>query len=301
MSDEPTSESDAEGSPPALDPAPDLRPLYHSDAVEQAEHALFDAIARSTLDAIFATPIDGMHINFSGSVPFAQEHLESWVETLGAIATPDRLDPSLADRFVLGRLNLDADLVDHLVGADVRFFSQEEFLSLVLFGEEATIRNLIDAASNPHPGLELVEQLEMNFQVECDAGEESESLGASESDEQGRLPRSVPFQTTAPTCGADGRSTWTHISDEPGDEPFDDATDLKVESELKKLGYSVAKHVPLARRQSSLELGVQHLGLTKVVNHLRWLIYFQRKNPQQRQAVANWRYDLDWLQSRHGP
>jgi hypothetical protein len=283
-------------SAPPPEPSPDIRPLYHSDAVRQAELALFNATARSTLNAVFATPIEGRHISFTGSVPFAQEHLEQWVETLGAFATPDRLDDTIADWFVLGRVNFENSYLESIVACDIRVFSQEEFLSLLLFGEAATARNRIDAADNPHPGLEWFEGLEQTFDDDMKALLDSLAPGEGELTEPGQ-PLAPPL---TPALDPDDPPNWSIIPEETSNESYDGAVHLKVESELRRLGYSVAKRVPLARRHYCLDLCVQRLGLTKVVNHLRWLIYFQRKNPQQQQAVANWRYDLEWLRSRHG-
>jgi hypothetical protein len=296
MSNDPATD---ESTPPP-DPSPDLRSLYHTDAVRNAEDALFLAIVRSTRDAIISTPIEGKHICFIGDVPFAQEHLEQWVEKLGAIVIPDRLDQSLAEWIVIGRENIDAALIDELAKPGIRFLSQEDFLSLILFGEQATARNQDLAATYSHFGLEIARLFESNYLDEIERNEEPHASGPDVPTGGVRLPRPVPFSTQTASIGPDGRLTWPVTLVEPENQAPEPIDGLNVESELMKLGYSVARHVPLSQRQQRLDLGVQRLGLPRVVNHLSWLIRTRSNRPHLEQAVANWRDDLEWLHSRYG-
>jgi hypothetical protein len=80
----------------------------------------------------------------------------------------------------------------------------------------------------------------------------------------------------------------------------DDDLNLRPESDLKQLGYSVAKGVSVSQRQKVLDDAVRQLTLKQVADHLAWSIRFYRKNPKFHDAVLNWEQDFDWLRSRYG-
>ena len=103
----------------------------------------------------------------------------------------------------------------------------------------------------------------------------------------------------APGPGStDGDSRWpTTTSDSSGKSATGDAPNLNVESDLKKLGYSVARDVSVYKRRKVLEYAVRNLGLKKVADHLAFLIRYFQNNPGKHDAVGNWRDDLAWLQS----
>lgn len=79
----------------------------------------------------------------------------------------------------------------------------------------------------------------------------------------------------------------------------DENLNLQPESDLKKLGYSVAKGISVSRRQKVLDSAVRDLGLKRVADHLAWSIRFYRKNPKFHDAVLNWEQDFKWLRSRY--
>lgn len=92
---------------------------------------------------------------------------------------------------------------------------------------------------------------------------------------------------------------WPVVSGEPSRQSAStESPALNVESDLKKLGYSVARDVSIHERRKVLEYAVRNLGLKKVANHLAFLIRYFQTNPGKHDAVGNWRDDLAWLQSR---
>ena len=77
------------------------------------------------------------------------------------------------------------------------------------------------------------------------------------------------------------------------------AADVKqVASELKSLGYSVAKGVHINQRRICLQAGVENLGLARIVNYIARLIHVHVMNPFFQHAVSNWEQDLSWLKKR---
>jgi hypothetical protein len=245
--------------------------------------------------------VEGEHLFFTGSGPFPQEQLEEWVEKLGAFARPDTIDLGKFDWIVIGREGYDVEtLLDSFNWPYVRYFSQEGFLRLLLFGEESRGDAFTGQVSAPHPGLELVGfcdpfEGERYLDEVIDPSEEGiEPASACESHPPPEQPPVEPTDQPAESV------IWPVISGDTGDEPFDDTGELQLESDLAKLGYSVAKHIGLARRQASLERCVETLGLQRVIRHLAWLIRFHNKNLSQQNAIQNWQHDLEWLKSHHG-
>ncbi len=288
MIDDSTPQPDDENPipPPGLSPA--LNRLRHSDEIQRAEQSLFDAIARKTMTEIVPTPIEGRHIWFTGNGPYRQECLQAWAEKLGAFADPDQHDLSQASWIVIGRSDYEEDRLEQSVQrADVRHFSQEQFLSLLLFGEEATARNQGGQWTVPHSRLNLIELSKL--MLESDLGSESWEDFFSPSP-QLDLPAAAPPNMAAAIRMLD-------VPGETGDAVFDRADELQRVSELAMLGYSVEKSVSVVVRHVCLVIGVRSLGLSKVIDHLLWLIRFHGRNPQRRNAVLRWNEDLAWLTS----
>lgn len=309
--------------------SPILAGVHENSEIRSIQEALAESIFQHVLRNFVAESIEGKVIGFTGDGPYQQSDLESLATKLGA--TPDQFDRAYTelDWVIIGKADYDVDYLDEAVKTgDIQFFTQEEFIGVILFGEESLAKIAIRKDTKEHDGIRLVEDLIVYSKVEsvktsmkgaiqtvCQA--EDKPVRTETACIPGKTVTTSKTSPGAPTnkpievqskrfinvdssASAEALLRWpTFDSDAPRHE-LDEANGWSEESALRMLGYTVAKGVSLRRRQSALESGVRTLGLRRVVGHLAWLIRLHSKNSRRQSAVSNWEHDLDWLKSRYG-
>lgn len=227
-----------------------------------------DEVVGRLFDHLLAEPVEGKVVGFAGSGPYRQDDLERLTLKLGG--TPDQIgiEWEQVDWIVLGTSDIDREHLQEAVDkSKADYLTQEEFLGLIFFGEDSVLKQGERIPYSSHPGVVLVN--EMIAQRKAAGGEVGDSVTLPEPDFPGSIEQS------------------------------ESRLDLNVQSELRRLGYTVAKGVSLEHRRAALAHGVSVLGIKRVVSHVAWLMRFHRKNPRRVAAVSNWGSDLDWLRAEY--
>ena len=203
------------------------------------------------LNSIITVSIEGRTIAFDGDGPYLREDLERLAAKLGAFGDNGGLAWDAIDWLVIGRQGYDEnELATSVEYGDLENFSQEDYLGVILFGRTSSSRNDQDSGRKSHPGMDFVDlclgqrhagQIETTAQEEPGLSPPTTTAGTAPSSD-------IQEQVVSPDLV--GRFEWPDFLGGSSDEPLDSTDEWQLESDLKRLGYSVARGVSLDQRHS---------------------------------------------------
>ena len=278
--------------------------LIRDDAAIQGMSRHLNAIvARSVLSSIINLSIEGRTISFDGDGPYFRADLEQLAAKLGGFVDDGGLPWDAIDWMVIGRQGYGEDeLATSVEYGELEYFSQETFLGVILFGRTCSPAAVQDPRWEHILGMEFVG-------VCLDRRHTGPKLETAPEDEPGPGPLTSPgasahqlsdIQEDEVPPETIDQFKWPDFQEGSSDVPLQSTDEWQLESDLRRLGYSVARGVSLDQRRSCLHVADDHLGLAKVVRHLAWLIRFHGEDARQKNALSNWEMDLGWLKARYG-
>jgi len=276
-----------------------------AEAVLPATITFINAITCHTLATVFAESIEGQIIGFTGNGPYYETDLISLAGRLKAIPDAEGIAWDALKCIIIGTEEFDRDYIRHAtMFRHIKYFTQEEFLGMLLFGNQPFTLTPISMKSLElsHEGMQFLYSIPQPAWAN-DPTDSSQPIEIIKP-----LPASSPKPVGSPATTSSnaipppqGMERMVKIPDmqttpsPPSGERDTSQINLRMESELRRLGYHVKKGGIRTQRRLALQAGVAQLGLRNVVNHLVWLIKFQRNQTRMQDAVFHWREDLHWL------
>jgi hypothetical protein len=184
---------------PSPPPRGQTQSIYQEDVeaevLRPAIDSLTKTIARLVVGRLIVRQVEGKIIEFNGNGPYYEADLERLAMRLGSIPYDNEIDMANLNWVVVGHAEYDKSHLQQAVGVEgIRFYTQEEFLGLLLLGDSSISSAFADVQRSSHAGMTLVRALlENNELARRSVAKDSVPSGAASSP-----IRSVPTPTVQP-------------------------------------------------------------------------------------------------------